>query len=235
MSAIFIGQSLADDVIPAPQEVVTTETPAPEPTPSSPVESPTPSEEPTPTPEPSPSESSSASADPDPTPSPSPTPTKEPPHAIANQSMFIRVANSVRADPRANSVFITPIEVYSPAIVLACVTSGNSIIDVGAKFTSDDSEAEIISGDLSSQVLLTGPSSLIMSMINSFNGIRTATYTRSGITGKYLFFRFVAISEPALDPKLCNDGNPSNTRIVSINSIGIDLDMKKADVRLSKS
>ena len=235
-SAIFIGQSLADDVIPAPVTEIVTETPSPEPVPSS--EPSTPIETSTPTPEPTPSTQAGADTSEtptaEPTPSPSPTPTKEPPHAIANQSMFIRSTSSLRADPRARSIFITPIEIYSPSILLACVSSGNLIVDVGTKFAADGIDSDYISGDFSNHLMITGPSSLVMTILNSFNGMRAASYS-SGVVGKYIFLRFVAVSEPVLDPKLCNDGNPSNNRIISINPIGIDLDMKKADVRLSKN
>jgi len=229
-----VGQSLADDVIPSPETEIVTQTPSPEPVPSTeptlPVESGTPVPDTSPSSEPSVDPSETPIAEP----SPSPSPTKEPPHAIANQFMFIRTTSSMRADPRARSVFITPIEVYSPSILLACISSGNLLVDVGSKYAVDGIDSDFIAGDFSNHLMITGPSNLVMNVLNSLNGMRAASYT-SGVVGKNLFLRFVAISEPVLDAKLCNDGNPSNNRIISINPIGIDLDMKKADVRLSKN
>jgi hypothetical protein len=235
LSAIFVGQSLADDAITPPADPVvapTDPTPAPDPTPpTDPTPTPT---DPTPTPDPTPSVTPSASPSDSPSPTPSPTPTKLPPHAIANQNMFVRAASAVRADPRANSVFITPIEVYAPSLILACISSGGAMLDVSVKNSVNNIEPHTLVGDYSNYIRISGSSDQVMSIINSFNGLRALSFSR-GIAYQHLLFRFVAISEPTLDAKLCNDGNPSNNRIVSIIPFGVDLDMKKADVRLEKS
>jgi len=234
LSAIFVGQSLADDAITSPADpVVETGTPAPtpDPTPSADV---TPTPDPSPSADPAPSDLASTPPSADPTPTPSPSPTKEPPHAIANQNMFIRAASVVRADPRAQSVFITPIEVYAPSLILACISSGSAMLDVSVKNSVNNIEPNTLVGDYSNYIRISGTSDQVMSTINSFNGLRALSFS-GRIAYKHLLFRFVAISEPTLDAKLCNDGNPSNNRIVSIIPFGVDLDMKKADVRLEKS
>ena len=234
LSAIFVGQSLADDAITPPADPVvapTDPTPAPDPTPpTDPTPTPT---DPTPTPDPTPSVTPSASPSDSPSPTPSPTPTKLPPHAIANQNMFVRAASAVRADPRANSVFITPIEVYAPSLILACISSGGAMLDVSVKNSVNNIEPNTLVGDYSNYIRISGSSDQVMNIINSFNGLRALSFSR-GIAYQHLLFRFVAISEPTLDAKLCNDGNPSNNRIVSVIPFGVDLDMKKADVRLAK-
>jgi hypothetical protein len=233
LSAIFVGQSLADDAITPPADPVVepaAPTPSPDPTPPADV-SPTP--DPTPTADPTPSVSTSPTPSDSPSPTPSPTPTKLPPHAIANQNMFVRAANVVRADPRAQSVFITPVEVYAPSLILACISSGGAMLDVSVKNAVNNIEPDTLIGDYSNYIRISGSSDQVMSIINSFNGLRALSFSRR-ITYQHLLFRFVAISEPTLDAKLCNDGNPSNNRIIGIVPFGIDIDMKKADVRLVK-
>jgi len=231
LSALFVGQSLADDVIPPVADPVVAPvdpSPAPEPAPVvDPTTAPTatPSADPTPIDSPSPIPTDS--------PSPTPSPTKKPPHAIANQNMFVRAASAVHADPRANSVFITPVEINAPSLILACISSGGAMLDVSVKNSVNNIEPTTLVGDHSNYVRISGSSDQVMNIINSFNGLRALSFSR-GIVYQHLLFRFVAISEPTLDAKLCNDGNPSNNRIVSIVPFGVDLDMKKADVRLAK-
>ena len=233
LSAIFVGQSLADDVIPPVVDPVVAPdgpTPTPEPAPTADV---TPTPEASPSADPAPSESASAAPNDSTSPSPSPSPTKLPPHAIANQNMFVRAANAVHVDPRANSAFITPVEVYAPSLILACISSGGAMLDVSVKNAVNNIEPDTLVGDYSNYIRIAGSSDQVMSIINSFNGLRAVSFSRR-ITYQHLLFRFVAISEPTLDAKLCNDGNPSNNRIISIVPFGIDMDMKKADVRLAK-
>jgi len=235
LSALFVGQSLADDVIPPVADPVVAPidpTPTPDPTPTADV---TPTPDPTPSASPTPDSTPSTSPTPSdsPSPTPSPTPTKLPPHAIANQNMFVRAASAVHADPRANSVFITPVEVYAPSLILACISSGGAMLDVSVKNSVNNIEPNTLVGDYSNYIRISGSSDQVMNIINSFNGLRALSISR-GIAYQHLLFRFVAISELTLDAKLCNDGNPSNNRIVSIVPFGVDLDMKKADVRLAK-
>ncbi len=222
LSALFIGQSLADDAIPAIDvPVVAPDVVAPTPDPT-PVIDPTPTPDPTPVVDPTPSESAS----------PSPSPTKPPPHALANQNMSVRVASAVHADPRANSVFVTPIELYAPSIILACISSSTAMLDISEKNAANLDPKSLV-GDFSTYIRMTGSSDQVMSLINSFNGLRAMSFTR-GIVNQHVLFRFVAVSEPTLDAKLCNDGKASNNRIVNVVPVGIDIDMKKADVRLAK-
>jgi len=233
LSAIFVGQSLADDAIaPVADPVVEPAAPTPTLEPTPPADA-TPTPDPTPSTDPTPSVSASPTPSDSPSPTPSPTPTKLPPHAIANQSMFVRAASAVRADPRANSVFITPIEVYAPSLILACISSGGAMLDVSIKNSVNNIEPNTLVGDYSNYIRISGSSDQVMSIINSFNGLRALSFS-SGIAYQHLLFRFVAISEQTLDAKLCNDGNPSNNRIISIVPFGVDLDMKKAYVRLEK-
>jgi len=235
LGALFVAQSLAADVIPSSSDpiVVTDGTPTPTPDPSV-TPDPTPSTEPTPSSTPAPELSPTPSATPtidsliNPSVSPSPTPV--PPHALADQSMFLRVAGAIKADPRARSVFIPPVVAYGTEYVLVCASS-NATIDVYQKGFANAIAKDTLAGDYSNSILVSGKTFEVTNILNAFNGIQI-TSNSGGIVGKHLFLRFVAISEPSLDVKLCNDGSSSNNRIVSVNSIGIGMDMKNANVRL---
>ena len=233
LTAIFVGQSLADDAIPPVVDpVVAPDAPTSTPEPSPPAD-PATAPETSPSADPAPSDSPSPTPSDSPSPTPSPSPTEEPPHAIANQNMFVRAASVVRADPRAQAVFITPIEIYAPSVILACISSSGASLDVSVKNAVNNIEPDTLVGDYSNYIRISGSSDQVMSIINSFNGLRALSFS-GRIVYKHLLFRFVAVSEPTLDAKLCNDGNASNNRIISIVPFGIDIDMKKADVRLAK-
>lgn len=224
-SATFIAQSLADEAIPPiASEPITTNSPTPTPEPTTTLEVPI-NPEPMQTQSPVISDSVSVSA--------SPTPTKSQPHAIEDQSIFLRTAGSVLADPRANSVLITPISLSSANMILACISVSGAKLDISSKNTSENLNPDLASGDLSSFVRISGSSEQVMNLINSHNGLRVIS-TSGNIVHKSVSFKFIAVSEQTLDASLCNSGKASNNRMISILPLGIDLEMKKADVRLVK-
>jgi len=225
LSALFVAQSLASDVIP-PSDVV-----APAETSSA---SPSPSEIPTPTPSPSASASATSSAPAlTPGPTPSASSSKLPAYALDDQNISIHVASSVKVDPRAKSAFITPVNLNSDATLLACISSPELRFDAGAANSVDPNELNAFIGDFSSDLRIAGTSAAVMQAINSLNGLK-AFSSSATVSNKYLLLRFVAISEPSTNEKLCGQGSPSNNRIININSFDLGLDMKKGDVRLAK-
>ena len=231
LSSLFIGQSLADDAIPSVIELANSpDSPSftPGPTPSAGL---TTEFDAAHTPEPA--VSGSATLNPTNDASPSPFATNLPAHAIANQGLFLRSADAVRVDPRANSAFVTPIQLNTASFVLACISSSRSILDISEKNVVNGDESALLAGDLSNELRVSGSSTQVMSVINSYNGLRAVSKSQ-GIAFQHLLLRFVTVSEPTVDPSLCNDGNPSNTRIISFVPFEIDIDMKKADVRLAR-
>ena len=97
----------------------------------------------------------------------------------------------------------------------------------------DANDLELLVGDFTNSVRITGSSASVVQKINALNGLKI--FSSSGnFANKYLQFRFVAISEPSTDENLCNQGIPSNNRIINITTFDIGLDMKKGDVRLAK-
>lgn len=233
----LIAPTMADEMIPPPADVVVpVDVPPADPSPAAVA--------PTDTPAPIASPAAAPNTDPtaDPTPvasasaSPSPTPTKPPPHAIANQVMQIQAPTVLRVDPRARSLFLPQISVFNASgILLVCINGANMGFDVNTKNLNDAElfNKDTFAGDYTSFVRFAGSTGFSNAVLNNDGGLRAFSYS-NGVAGKYVLLRFVSISEPSVNPALCNDGSASNTRIVQIAPLGIDLDMKKGDVTLKR-
>ncbi len=222
-----VDAPVADPTPPTdPAPVAPAETPVPEPAASPtqlPAAAPTPDASPVAT-----AESPAAT----PTPSPSPTPT--PPHAIANQSMNIKVPNVVSVDPRAHNVFLPQMYVASSGNLLVCASSNLGAFDahvMDISGTKDAPSSLEIAGSYSQYLRISGLGSQAAYLINSGPGMRVFSNSRA-LAGSYVQLRFVALSEVSSNPKLCNDGSPSNTRTIHLRGLDLDLNMVKGDVTL---
>lgn len=173
------------------------------------------------------------SADSEPTESPEPSPS--PPSATDNQSIFIAMPASLRVDPRAGSVFLPRLALSSSNTLLVCITSASLQFDLGATGSVDDSEGEelLISGDRTNSLMISGESDLVNTLINSEKGLRIFR-EGGGISGHSAVFRFIDISEPALDETLCSDGATSNNRVLRLVPLGLTQSITKAKVGLEK-
>jgi hypothetical protein len=121
----------------------------------------------------------------------------------------------------------------SDAVVLACISSPSLRFDAGAQNAVDTNVLDAITGDFTNDLRITGTSAYVTQTINTLNGLKV--FSNSGsVVNKFLQLRFVAVSEPTTNEKLCGAGNPSNNRIISLNPFDLGLDMKKGDVRLAK-
>jgi len=236
-----LPSSFASDVIEAVIEIVAppaTDAPADvvvaNPASNAPAETPAPTPAPTATETPAPVPSASASAAPSATPTPSPTPTPKPPHALANQAMTIIAPQSVNVDPRARSLFLPQIYVASSGNLLICASSNLAAFDANvgnvAAAVKGPSSLEI-TGAYTPSLRISGLGSQAAWMINSGNGLRVFSNYRA-LAGSYVQLSFVALSEVSANPKLCNDGSPSNTRTIYLRGLGLDLNMVKSGVTL---
>jgi len=227
-----VTRTIAADLVPSETPVVVdapTAAPAPTDLPSptdAPAPAPTPSEAvPAPTDVPTPTDSAA--------PTPSATPTPVAPHAVADQSMTIRVPAVINVDPRARSVYLPQIAAYGPANLLVCVSSGQVAFDIAGQNQSDPKLGTLIAGDQSPFVRASGSGSSPVAALNSNNGLRAIALGR-GISNTFMTFSFVALSEPSINPALCNAGSASNTRTISIQSIGLNIDMAGGNVTLKR-
>jgi hypothetical protein len=121
----------------------------------------------------------------------------------------------------------------SDAAVLACISSSSLRFDAGAQNAVDTNVFDAITGDFTNELRITGTSAYVAQTINALNGLKVFSNPAS-VVNKYLQLRFVAVSEPTTNEKLCNAGNPSNNRIINLNPFDVGLEMKKGDVRLAK-
>jgi hypothetical protein len=234
-----LPSSFASDVIEAVIEIVDppAEQSAPEEVPAE-VPADVPAEVPVPTPGPSATEApvpeETKSAEPLASPSPTPSPTPTPPHALANQHMTIIAPQSVNVDPRARSLFLPRIHVASSGNLLVCANSNLASFDANvgnvAAQAKGPSSLEI-TGAYTPSLRISGLGSQAAWMINSGNGLRVFSNYRA-LAGSYVQLSFVALSEVSANPKLCNDGSPSNTRTIYLRGLGLDLNMVKGDVTL---
>ena len=202
------ARTMAADLIPAdPVAVVDAPSAAPAPSDSAaPSPEPSPTDvAPTPTVEPTPIDSAAPSA------SPSPTPIA--PHAL--------------------SVYLPQIAAYGPANLLVCVSSGQVAFDIAGQNQTDPKLGTLIAGDRTSFVRASGIGSAAIGAVNSSNGLRAISLSQ-GISNTFITFSFVALSEPSLSPALCNAGSASNTRTISIQGIGLNIDMAGGNVTLKR-
>lgn len=172
---------------------------------------------------------------PEPMVSASSPPPPPPPFATSTQDLLINLPTSLRVDPRATSVFL-PRSIFSSSnTLLLCLYGSVLEFDLGQPGIIDDTDSELIKikGDRSNTVMISGYSTFVNSFINSELGMRI--YREGGVVGGQLaLFKFVDISEPSLDEKLCLDGSSQNNRYLEVRSLGLTLNISKAKVELDK-
>jgi hypothetical protein len=240
-----LAPTLADENAPAPDTstptISATPTPSasaePTPTPSAsvsaeptptPVLSPVPSDPIIESPSPVPSTSGSAAASPSPSPSPSVLP-------VAKQIMQLKVPSNLKADPRANTLYFPPINITSSEHLLICISSPDLFIDVYIRNQVDSifGGVQLVAGDMSHQVLVTGTSAQVAAIINGAGGFSTFNPTKP-VAGSSVLLQAVAVSAPILNPGFCSKGTSVNVKDSKVSALGITLDFKKGDIPLKR-
>jgi len=176
-----------------------------------------------------PSPTSSASSSPSASPSPTPTP-----RALTSQSLTIRIPVSLRADPRARSLKFPKLDISGAPKILFCANSPGLTLDVyqkGAVQETFNSEG-LIFGDMTDSLIMSGPTDKVLAVINSYGGLSISA--PGAVAGNSALFRVVAISDPTVDPRLCNSGASENIRTTQIVPLEISLEVKKGTVPLAR-
>lgn len=225
LSAFFVSQvipTLAEEQDRATEltaEIAPSET-SPSPSPTSANESTT-----------APNDAPSASA----TPSPSSTPTVYPARPSQSQGMVIQVPNEVSVDPRAQIVRIPRISVSGPEYLLVCINTVNTVVDILTIGAPDNVNATnlFISGDLTSTVTLSAPTSLVNTVFNASGGAKVSALGRA-LAGQQVLVGFLAIDKQAEDASLCPKIVNENRRVISIKALGLGIGMKKGEVTLKR-
>lgn len=169
-------------------------------------------------------------------PAPAPSPTKIPPHAVSNQEMLLQLPRVSRVDPRAKLVNLPAVNfaAYGSPYLMLCMNSSRGLIDVQAKGIDDSFNGEdvFLENDRSAGVRISGTSSQVVNIFNSFGGLRLSSLDGKGIVGTYLFLRFVAISEPTDNFALCTESKTSGQWGIEIQPLGLQINTKKNPLSL---
>ena len=232
-----IGPIVADQITSGGTQSTTTETA----TVQSAIEtSPTPESSESPSPEVSDSESSETEVNDSTTESGTvsiaPSPTKIPPHAVANQNMVLQIPRVQRLDPRAKQFNFPQVSFYSEGspFLMLCMNSSWGIIDLEAKGINDSFSGEdvFIQGDLSDSVQVSGTSSQVLNIFNSFGGLRLKGPDGKAVVGTNLYLRFVAISEPTDNFALCGESQATGQWLIQLQPLGLQVNTKKNPLNL---
>ena len=163
-----------------------------------------------------------------------PSPTKTPPHPLENQFFVLQIPSVVNVDPRSRQINFPFLTAYGSSFTLVCLNSSGPLIDLlnpGAEDLGINSEIAI-EGDRSKNVLITGDTTLVMSLLNGNNGLRL--FSSSGVANSLLLMRFIAVSEPVFDWTFCDQGSAQNSRQVQIRGLGLEFNTKKNAINLGK-
>ena len=194
-----------------------------------------PSESPSAAPETSTAPSSAPSASATPSASPSSSPTVYPAKPSQSQGMVIQVPSEISVDPRAQIVRIPRISVSGPEYMLVCINTVNTVVDVLTIGAPDNVNATnlFISGDLSSTVTISAPTSLVNTVFNASGGAKISALGRA-LAGQQVLVGFLAIDKQAEDAKLCPKVLSENRRAITISALGVGIGMKKGEVTLKR-
>ena len=168
-------------------------------------------------------------------PSPSSTPTLSPAKPSQSQGMVIQVPSEISVDPRAQIVRIPRISVSGPEYLLVCVNTVNTVVDVLTIGAPDNVNATnlFISGDLSSTVTISAPTTLINTVFNASGGAKVSALGRA-LAGQQVLIGFLATDKQAEDASLCPKIISENRRVISIKALGLGIGMKKGEVTLKR-
>jgi hypothetical protein len=146
--------------------------------------------------------------------SPSESATAEP--ALADeQDIVMRVPQNFPVDPRATSVRVSPLNVYSSGEVLLCLSTS------GSRFWLSNISDEVESiGNNTSQLILSGKASSINNLLNSGQGLRVWGNPR--IQGAVVTSRAAVVTKPTLNTELCKDAPKVISSAVTALGLGMN-------------
>ena len=181
----------------------------------------------------SPSPSATAEQSPEPSASPQPSgsytylsvsesPTPEPTLADI-QDVVLRSPPKFPVDPRATSVQISPISVYSSGDVLVCISTTGSHF-----WLTNQSPSVLTIGNGTRFLALSGSASDVNSVLNAGQGLRVGGNPR--IQGAVVFSRAATITRPTLNLELC--GQATVTAHSSVTALGLGMNTVKSPVQI---
>ena len=163
------------------------------------------------------------------------SPSITPVAALKNQNMRVEVPSILPVDPRATSRNLPAVLLSGPRYLLACIEGNNLNFDIYEKNSVQTifNNEQLVSGDKSSQLLISGTTEQVQAVLNSYGGLRAVT-NRSAIAGLHATLSFTAINEPSLDPAFCLERSPANFRSIHFRPLGLGMNLIKNDLTLKK-
>jgi hypothetical protein len=148
---------------------------------------------------------------------------------------LVKAPASIAVDPRALNRFLPHIYASTPdsqvQYTMVCVSGPGLRFDVkqkGAANNQVDGE-ELISGDLSGQVIISAETARAIELLNSYQGLFMSS-TGGGIAGRSLTIRFVAVTKPVADPQYC--GAARSGAVITLRALGLDQSTTKGGGKL---
>ena len=240
-----VGPTVADVLTPEePGPVSTYVEPTPEPT-SEATSEPTPeaSDSAPGSAEPTPEASASGSAEPIPdyslapvkSDTPTVMPTIEADRALNPQPKYLlKVPRSIAIDPRANSYFLPSIYISGARYTLACINGNGVNFDLSNKRISNnsfDTRTVMVAGDGTSNLLISGQTEGVLSVINAGGGLFAFTNS-GGLRDRSASISLTATNKNTIDPTFCSAATPANTAIFTFRALGLQVDTKKGSGKL---
>jgi hypothetical protein len=228
-----VGPTVADVLTPEePGPVSTYVEPTPEPTSEA-------------TSEPTPEASDSAPGSAEPTPeyslapvksdTPTVMPTIEADRALNPQPKYLlKVPRSIAIDPRANSYFLPSIYISGARYTLACINGNGVNFDLSNKRISNnsfDTRTVMVAGDGTSNLLISGQTEGVLSVINAGGGLFAFTNS-GGLRDRSASISLTATNKNTIDPTFCSAAAPANTAIFTFRALGLQVDTKKGSGKL---
>jgi hypothetical protein len=236
-----------------PGPVSTYVEPTPEPsTEATPEPSAEPSAEATPDPSASESpapEASTSDASPEATPEPTPEysvapvksdtptvmPTIEADRALVPQPKYLlKVPQTIAIDPRANSYFLPALYIAGGRFTLVCINGNGVNFDLSNKRISNDrydTRTVMVSGDGTSNLLISGQTQDVLAVINDGGGLFAFTNS-GGLRDRSAFISAVATNKNTIDSNFCRAAASANTASLTFRALGLQVDTRKGSGRL---
>lgn len=165
------------------------------------------------------------------------TPVEEdaPPKALPMEGIVAQLPIESSVDPRAQVTLLPRISFTGPQYLILCINARNAVVDVMEKGQPNNASADnlYVSGDLTSNLVLSGEPALVTGALNSKGGMRISSLG-GFLSSAALEFEAVATDKFALDPSLCQLARANNRRALTFKAIGLGLEVRKGEVTLKR-
>lgn len=194
-------------------------------------------------------EASTSDASPEATPEPTPEysvaavksdtptvmPTIEADKALVPQPRYLlKVPQTIAIDPRANSYFLPALYIAGGRFTLVCINGNGVNFDLSNKRISNDrydTRTVMVSGDGTSNLLISGQTQDVLAVINDGGGLLAFTNS-GGLRDRSALISVVATNKNTIDSNFCRAAASANTASLTFRALGLQVDTRKGSGRL---